>query len=80
AAFVDRDPGAAAAFVATRPGHWRVDLYALARRRLAAAGLDMWAIHGGGLCTITDPARFYSHRRDGRSGRMATLTWIAPSA
>ncbi|TCT24748.1 peptidoglycan editing factor PgeF [Thermomonas haemolytica] len=80
AAFVERDPGAAAAFVATRPGHWRVDLYALARRRLAAAGLAMEAIHGGGLCTISDPARFHSHRRDGRGGRMATLAWIAPSA
>ncbi|WP_240097544.1 peptidoglycan editing factor PgeF [Thermomonas flagellata] len=80
AAFVERDPGAAAAFVATRPGHWRVDLYALARRRLAAAGLATDALHGGGLCTISDPARFYSHRRDGRSGRMATLAWIAPGA
>lgn len=80
AAFVERDPGAAAAFVATRPGHWRVDLYALARRRLAAVGLATDAIHGGGLCTITDPARFHSHRRDGRGGRMATLAWIAPSA
>ncbi|MCR6497295.1 peptidoglycan editing factor PgeF [Thermomonas sp. S9] len=78
AAFVDVDPVADAAFVATRPGHWRVDLYALARRRLAAAGLAMDAIHGGGLCTISDRARFYSHRRDGRGGRMATLAWIAP--
>ena len=74
AAFVDRDPGAAAAFVATRPGHWRVDLYALARRRLAAVGLSR--VHGGGLCTISDPARFYSHRRDARTGRMATLVWF----
>ena len=80
AAFVERDPGAATAFAATRPGHWRVDLYALARRRLAAAGLATDAIHGGGLCTISDPARFHSHRRDGRGGRMATLAWIAPSA
>lgn len=80
AAFVERDPGAAAAFAATRPGHWRVDLYALARRRLAAAGLAIDAIHGGGRCTISDPARFFSHRRDGRSGRMATLAWIAPGA
>lgn len=80
AAFVERDPGAATAFAATRPGHWRVDLYALARRRLAATGLATDAIHGGGLCTISDPARFHSHRRDGRGGRMATLAWIAPSA
>lgn len=77
-AFVGRDAAAAAAFVPTRPGHWRVDLYALARRRLAAAGLAPQRIHGGGLCTIGDPQRFHSHRRDGRGGRMATLVWIAP--
>jgi len=74
AAFVDADPAAAAAFVATRPGHWRVDLYALARRRLAAVGVT--AVHGGGLCTISDPGRFYSHRRDARTGRMATVVWF----
>ena len=71
-AFVAHDPDAAAAFVATRPGHWRVDLYALARRRLAAAGVTRVA--GGGLCTISEP-RFFSHRRDRRTGRMATLVW-----
>jgi YfiH family protein len=74
-AFVARDAGAAIAFVPTRPGHWRVDLYRLARQRLVAAGLAPHAIHGGGLCTISDPARFYSHRRDQRTGRMATLVW-----
>ena len=74
-AFVGHDAGAASAFVATRPGHWRVDLYALARRRLRAAGIAADAIHGGGLCTIGDAARFYSHRRDQRTGRMATLVW-----
>ena len=75
-AFLAHDPQAQAAFVATRPGHWRVDLYALARQRLVDAGLDPSAIHGGGLCTISDPARFFSHRRDRRSGRMATLAWV----
>ena len=75
-AFTAGDAGAAAAFVPTRPGHWRVDLFALARRRLAAAGVAH--VHGGGLCTIADAARFYSHRRDGRSGRLATLAWIDP--
>jgi YfiH family protein len=72
-AFVDADPGARSAFLATRHGHWRVDLYALARRRLQAAGVSR--IHGGGLCTIADPQRFYSHRRDQRTGRMASLVW-----
>jgi YfiH family protein len=74
-AFTSRDPGAAAAFAPTRPGHWRVDLCALARRRLAAAGVGH--VDGGGLCTISEPRRFFSHRRDGRSGRLATLAWIA---
>lgn len=73
AAFVDRDPGAAIAFAPTRPGHWRIDLYALARQRLADVGITR--VHGGGLCTISDPGRFFSHRRDQRTGRMATLIW-----
>ena len=73
-AFVSRDARASAAFAPTRPGHWNVDLYALARRRLAAVGVT--DVHGGNLCTISDPARFFSHRRDRRSGRMATLAWI----
>lgn len=73
AAFVDRAPRAAIAFAPTRPGHWRVDLYVLARQRLADAGVTR--VSGGGLCTISDPRRFYSHRRDQRTGRMATLVW-----
>ena len=72
-AFLAYDPRAAEAFADTRPGHWRVDLYALARKRLADAGVTR--VHGGGLCTISDPQRFYSHRRDRRTGRMATLVW-----
>jgi YfiH family protein len=75
AAFVDGDAGAAAAFTATRPGHWRVDLYALARRRLAAIGVAR--VHGGGRCTIGEPQAFFSHRRDARTGRMASLLWRA---
>lgn len=74
AAFVDRDPAAHVAFLATRPGHWRVDLYALARMRLAQAGVTR--VHGGGLCTISDPQRFFSHRRDARTGRLATVVWL----
>lgn len=72
-AFVDPDPGAASAFIPSRPGHWHCDLYALARRRLAARGLE--DIAGGTHCTITDRANFHSHRRDGCGGRIATLVW-----
>ena len=77
-AFVAHDPAAANAFVDTRPGHWRVDLYALARQRLAAIGIGIDSVHGGGACTITDAARFYSYRRDGRTGRLASLIWMTP--
>lgn len=73
-AFVDREPTSVAAFVETRPGHWRVDLYALARMRLAQAGVPR--VHGGDRCTISEPQHFFSHRRDARTGRMATLVWF----
>lgn len=80
--FLAHDARAAAAFTATRAAHWRVDLFAIARMRMVDAGIDPAAIHGGGICTISDPQRFFSHRRstsDGsaRTGRMATLAWIA---
>ncbi|HXS04075.1 MAG TPA: peptidoglycan editing factor PgeF [Rhodanobacter sp.] len=75
--FVASDAGAADCFVATRAGHWLCDLATLARRRLLAAG--MRRIHGGGFDTLAD-ARFYSYRRDGaRSGRFASLIWLADS-
>lgn len=77
-AFVARDWRDGAAFTSTRPHHWHVDLHALARRRLVDAGLGPACIHGGGLDTIADAGRFFSHRRDARTGRMATLTWMAP--
>jgi YfiH family protein len=78
AAFVDHDANATMAFVPTRPGHWFCDLYALARLRLSGAGVTR--VSGGGLCTISDPQRFYSHRRDGRTGRMASLIFIKESS
>ncbi len=71
AAFVDADPATAAAFAATRPGHWHCDLYALARHRLARLGIDR--VHGGGRCTISEPMDFFSYRRDRECGRMATV-------
>ncbi|MBS0193766.1 MAG: peptidoglycan editing factor PgeF [Proteobacteria bacterium] len=72
-AFVDTDPDAATVFIATRPDHWLCDLYALARLHLARAGVKR--VSGGGLCTISDQRRFYSYRRDGATGRMASLIW-----
>lgn len=73
-AFLSRDADAASVFVATRPGHWLVDLFALARQRLASVGVHR--VYGGDICTISDPARFYSYRRDGRTGRMASVIWM----
>ncbi|MBS0515999.1 MAG: peptidoglycan editing factor PgeF [Proteobacteria bacterium] len=75
-AFLAHDRGADTAFVPTRPGHWRVDLYALARQRLADAGIR--DVFGGDRCTISEPQMFFSYRRDQRTGRMATLAWIEP--
>ncbi|HET7371472.1 MAG TPA: peptidoglycan editing factor PgeF [Gammaproteobacteria bacterium] len=74
APFVDQDAGAAVAFTAGAPGKWQCDLYALARRRLAAAGVE--AISGGDFCTYTESDKFFSYRRDGQCGRMATIAWI----
>jgi copper oxidase (laccase) domain-containing protein len=48
----------------------------LARLRLEALGVT--DLSGGGLCTVSDPRRFYSFRRDGQTGRMAALIWLAP--
>ena len=73
-AFVAPDAAVAAAFEPQRDGKFRADLYALARRRLAVAGVT--AVYGGGFCTYTDSARFYSYRRDQTTGRFASLIWI----
>lgn len=74
-AFTAHDPQTAAAFVATRQGHWNCDLHALARQRLRNAGVEQ--IFGGGIDVFADE-RFYSYRRDGaRSGRFATMIWLA---
>ncbi len=75
-ALIAGDPRAADCFRESRPGHWLADLYALARSRLAAAGVH--AISGGDRCTFSEPGAFYSYRRDGRCGRMATLIWVRP--
>ena len=75
AAFIAGDPAATTHFHAGRAGRWMADLPALARRRLMDCGVS--SVHGGGTCTVSDPARFYSYRRDGVTGRMAALAWLA---
>jgi len=75
AAFVSRQADAAAAFRPAQAGTYRADLYALARLRLAALGVT--AVYGGGWCTYTEAQRFFSYRRDGATGRMASLIWLA---
>lgn len=73
AAFLAQDAAAARAFVPGAGGRWLCDLPALARARLAALGVR--SVAGGQWCTVTDAQQFFSHRRDGRSGRMAALLW-----
>jgi polyphenol oxidase len=65
-------------FVARGGAKWLADLPALARDRLTAAGVRR--IDGGNWCTVSDPSRFFSFRRDGVTGRMAAAVWIAPAA
>lgn len=73
AAFVAHDAAAADAFAAGEGDRWYADLYALARVRLRAVGVTR--VYGGGWCTVRDAASFYSYRRDGVTGRMASLVW-----
>ena len=68
--------GAVAAFAPNARGRFMADLGLLARRRLAAMGVTH--IHGGGECTYTQADRYFSHRRDGMTGRQATLIWLEP--
>lgn len=74
AAFMNLDPAAASAFRANERARWQADLYRLARQHLNRAGID--AIYGGGRCTFEEADVFFSYRRDGQCGRMATLIWI----
>jgi hypothetical protein len=73
-AFLKGDSGAEAAFTPNARGRFLADLGLLARRRLAAQGVGR--IYGGGQCTYADADRYFSHRRDGVTGRQATLIWL----
>jgi YfiH family protein len=73
--FLQRWPEAAGCFRPNSRGRQQADLYGLARIALGRAGVV--AVHGGGWCTHREASRFFSFRRDGATGRMATLAWIA---
>ncbi len=79
-AFVQQAPQAAQGFVAVTGvnGKWLADLYLLARQRLSDLGIER--VYGGDFCTYSDPRRFFSYRRDGQTGRMASLIWLHESS
>ena len=74
--FADKAPGLAQAFAPGRKGKCLADLYRIARSILAAQGVH--AVSGGTHCTYTQREEFFSYRRDGTTGRMATLVWLQP--
>lgn len=75
--FLRQQAAAEAAFVPHGKGKWLADIYRLASLRLQAEGLTR--IFGGDFCTCTESERFFSYRRDGRTGRMASLIWLEKS-
>ena len=77
AAFVAQAPQAAACFKPAAPGKWFADLSGLARQRLAAVGIERVFGNDGSAdwCTVGNPSRYFSHRRDGISGRMGASIW-----
>jgi YfiH family protein len=76
AMFTQLDPAYAEVFIDKDPQHWWMNAYAAARLELQQAGVG--AVWGGEFCTYHDNARFYSYRRDGVTGRMASLIWLEP--
>lgn len=75
--FIQRHASAAHAFMSKDNDYedkWLADIFLLARQLLESIGVNQ--IYGGGVCTFTDSARFFSHRRDGETGRMAALIWL----
>ena len=72
------DPAAEGAFERNARGRYLADLYALARSRLTRLGVRR--IYGGGECTYAAADKYFSHRRDGLTGRQATLIWLEAHA
>ena len=76
-AFVAVDENAVSAFRPSPSGKCLADIYLLARQRLAGQGITR--VFGGSFCTVSDPERFFSYRRDGQTGRMVSMIWLEPS-
>lgn len=74
AAFVAADPAAVGAFTPHAAEKYLADIYLLARLRLQRAGIT--AIYGGNTCTVSKKSHFFSYRRDGVTGRLASLIWV----
>lgn len=75
--FIQHDEQAAQAFMLKDNNYekkWLADIFLLARQRLVSIGVT--EIYGGGICTFSNPERFFSYRRDGETGRMAALIWL----
>ena len=73
AAFVAEDAAATEAFHPGKADRWLADVHMLARQRLRRIGVR--SVFGGTLCTVADPMQYFSYRRDGVTGRMASLIW-----
>ena len=76
-AFLQRDTALVSAFQKNERGRWLCNLYAIARARLAAIGVTR--VYGGDRCTFSESDTFFSYRRDGICGRMASVVWLEPS-
>ncbi len=74
-AFTQQQASLSAAFTRSSTNRWLADIYQLARAQLAALGVSR--CFGGEFCTYTQADKFFSYRRDGETGRMATIAWIA---
>jgi len=77
--FINQNRLHAKAFITgQRSDKWYMDIYQIARQQLKDHGLEQ--IYGGELCTFEDAKRFYSYRRDGKTGRMVSLIWMESQA
>ncbi len=75
ALFMENDLSHSKAFTPGKNDRWLANIYLIARQQCQRLGIN--AITGGDLCTVSDPMRFYSYRRDGATGRQASLIWIS---